>query len=221
MIFRRSSEQPFADRRQAGRELGDAVVRAGIGPDPMVLALPRGGVPVGYEVSKALGAPLYAFVVRKLGAPGNPELAIGAIAADGTTVIDGELVRELGVDETYLEAEVSRQRAEVERRLQAYGGELLAPDVKGRTVVLVDDGVATGATTRAALMALRSHEPRELVLAVPVGTPEVIADLEQLADQVLVLKTPVMLFGVGSWYVDFSQTPDAQVIRLIESANRG
>lgn len=187
----------------------------------MVLALPRGGVPVGYEVSKALGAPLYAFVVRKLGAPGNPELAIGAIAADGTTVIDGELVRELGVDETYLEAEVSRQRAEVERRLQAYGGELLAPDVKGRTVVLVDDGVATGATTRAALMALRSHEPRELVLAVPVGTPEVIADLEQLADQVLVLKTPVMLFGVGSWYVDFSQTPDAQVIRLIESANRG
>lgn len=219
MIFR-AADQPFDDRRHAGRELAAAVSDAGV-DDPVVFALPRGGVPVGFEVAAALSAPLFVLVVRKLGAPGNPELAIGAVAGDGTVVLDEALIREMGVDRSYVEAETARQTREVEARVARYGRRFMAPSVAERTVVLVDDGVATGSTTTAALRALRDRSPRELILAVPVASPDVLSRLAELADRCIALRTPLRLFGVGAWYRDFGQTTDAEVLALLESSHRG
>jgi putative phosphoribosyl transferase len=177
-------------------------------------------VPVGFEVARALGAPLHAFVVRKLGAPGNPELAIGALASDGTLVRDDGLIAELGVDASYVAAEIARQEAEIARRRAVYGSALDEPPVEGRTVILVDDGIATGSTVRAALSALRARGPAAIVLAVPVGSRDVLDRLAHLADRVVAVERPEYLLGVGAWYDDFAQTSDEDVLELLRRARR-
>lgn len=215
-LFRRS--QPgFRDRTDAGQrlaaKLGDLKGR----DDVLVLALPRGGVPVGFEVANALRAPLGAFLVRKLGAPGNPELALGALAGDGTLVVDRALLADLGVSDAYLAEELARQRCQLKSQATGLEPWLTLPDLTRRTLVLVDDGVATGSTVRAGLQALRTKRPRQLVVAVPVGQPGVLAQLATMADRVEAVLAPERVYGVGAWYQDFRQTSEAEVIQLLKT----
>jgi predicted phosphoribosyltransferase len=177
----------------------------------VVLGLPRGGVPVAAQVADALGAPLDVFVVRKLGVPGHEELAMGAIASGGIVVVNEEVVSSLGVDRLTLDAVIERERREVARREAAYRGDRPAPSLAGRTVVLVDDGLATGATMRAAVEAVRQAGPRLVVAAVPVGAPATCMDLSNVADRVVCLVTPEPFIAVGAYYADFSQTSDQEV----------
>ncbi len=208
----------YADRRDAGRRLAEALSFLKGRPDLLVLAVPRGGVVVGTEVARALGAPLDVIIARKIGAPDNPELAIGAVAADGTLVLDEDLVGRLGVSDSYIKAATERDRQEIERRLRAYRGDRPPPAVEGKTVVLVDDGVATGATTLAAIRSLRKQHPRELILAVPVGPPETIAMLNREVDRTVVLQTPELFWAVGAFYQAFEQTTDEEVVDLLKEA---
>ena len=181
----------------------------------MVVALPRGGVPVAREVADALGAPLEVLAVRKLGAPHNPEYGIGAIAEDGTRVFDPEALAVLGIDGGELDTIVARESAELERRIEAYrGGRSLLP-LAGRTAIVVDDGVATGVTDTAALRAIRRRGPSRLVLAVPICAPDSLVRLEGEADEVFCLLAPPQLYGVGQWYRDFSQVSDEEVIEAL------
>ncbi len=184
----------------------------------VVLALPRGGVPVGYEVARALGAPLDVMVVRKLGAPGQPELGIGAIAPDGTRVVDERAVETLGVTESYLERVEERERAEMARRLREFRGGLPAPEFAGRTVILVDDGLATGVTAMAAVRAVRKQSPAKLVLAVPVCSSEASARLAREVDEYICLSEPPDFVAVGMWYEQFEQTSDREVRELLRRA---
>lgn len=217
MLF--GDEPPiFYDRHDAGKQLGEVLKEMDIEDDILVLALPRGGVPVGYEVARALGAPLDVWVTRKIGAPGNPEFAIGAVASDGTLILDAEVVEQLNIPQEYIEAEVERQLAEIERRMALYRKDRPQPRIEGRTIILVDDGVATGSTVRASLEALRKHNPRQLILAVGVGPPSTIRQLEEVADQVVVLATPEPFWAVGRFFRHFEQTSDEEVIRLLEEA---
>jgi predicted phosphoribosyltransferase len=215
-----AQEPAFSDRADAGRRLagrlGDLVGQ----PDVLVLGLPRGGVAVAAEVARVLGAPLRAFLVRKLGAPANPELALGALASDGTLVVDRGLVRDLAVSEDYIEREIAAQTAELTARAARLGPWLALPELGDRVVVLVDDGVATGATVEAGLRALGQRGPASLVLAVPVAPPEVLARLARLADRVETVLAPKMVFGVGAWYGDFRQVADDEVARLLAEAER-
>ncbi len=211
----------FRDRREAGRRLAGELTPFAGRDDVVVVALPRGGVPVGSEVAAALGAPLTLLVVRKLGAPGNPELAIGALASDGTLVVDRDLIEELAVSEEYLDGEIAAQQAEIERRTSAYGQESVKPDVAGKTVILVDDGVATGSTIEAGLAALRESDPAELVAAVPVGSRDVLDRLGGMADRVVCVEKPDMVFGVGAWYDDFTQTTEREVRRALSKHGSG
>jgi predicted phosphoribosyltransferase len=183
-----------------------------------VLAMPRGGVPVALEVAKALQAPLDVIVVRKIGAPFNPELALGAVALGGVTVWNDNLLRALGFDEADLEGTRSRERAELERRERAYRGGRPMPDLADMTVVLVDDGIATGATMRAAVLAARALHPRRVIVAVPTSAVDSLERLESVADRVVVLATPEPYFGVGAWYEEFHQLDDAEVVRCLEAA---
>lgn len=205
----------FADRRQAGRLLAEALAHLRGTPDLLVLALPRGGVPVAAEVATALGAPLDVVVVRKLGAPGHDELALGAIASGGAKVLNDDLVGYLRLDEATLERIVSREARELHRREALYRDQRPALAVAGRTVVLVDDGVATGATMLAAISALRGLGATRLVVAVPVAAPAALARLHQAADEVVCLLAPSDLASVGQWYDDFSQTSDDEVRSLL------
>jgi len=182
----------------------------------LVLALPRGGVPVAVEVANALNAELDVFVVRKLGAPRQPELALGAVASSEVQVLNDALVSRIGVSEAELERIAARERKELERREQLYRGDRAAPNIKGRTVILVDDGLATGASMRAAVAALKQSEPKKLICAVPIAAPDTREALEQEVDEVVCVATPTPFYGVGRWYSDFRQVTDDEVRALLE-----
>jgi putative phosphoribosyl transferase len=189
-------------------------------PDVIVLALPRGGVPVAFEVSQALGAPLDVFLVRKLGMPGHEEFAIGAIASGGVTVLNEETLRDYGVGREQVEAVVEAEQRELERRERRYRGDRPFPDLTGRTVILIDDGLATGSTMRAAVAALRQERPARVIVAVPTAPPETCEELRPIVDEMICLITPDPFYAVGLWYEDFSQTTDDEVHELLERAAR-
>ena len=204
----------FADRHAAGRELAERLGSLAT-EKPIVLGLARGGVPVAYEVAQALRAPLDVLVVRKIGAPGNPEYGIGAIAEGDVRVLNREAVRHLLVSVEELEAAIARARAELDARVQRYRGGRPPLEVKGRTAIVVDDGLATGGTARAALRAVRAREPRRLVLAVPVGAPESVTSLREEADEVICLLEPELMWAVGLWYEHFEPTSDSEIAELL------
>ncbi len=205
----------FTDRRAAGRELAEHLSSLAV-DNPVVLGLARGGVPVAYEVARRLGAPLDVLVLRKIGAPGNPELGIGAIAEGAIRVLDRDVVRELLVSTEQLDAAVARATAEVEARVQRYRGGRAPLDIDGRTAIVVDDGLATGGTARAALRAVRAWHPGRLVLAVPVGAPQTVQTLREEADQVVCLLQPELLLAVGLWYEHFEPTSDGEIAALLD-----
>ena len=207
----------FRDRRHAGRRLATLLLPYAEA-DPVVLALPRGGVPVGYEIAQRLRAPLDVLVVRKLGVPGHEELAMGALASGGARVLNEDVVRLLGLGEAEIERVAAQEQQELERRERLYRGERPPTPVAGRTVILVDDGLATGATMRAAARSLREREPRTLVAAVPVGAPDSCARLARHVDRMVCLEQPPRFFGVGRWYRQFLQTTDDEVRRLLGAA---
>lgn len=207
--------QLFADRADAGRRLADALAEYVEHPDVVVLALPRGGVPVGYEVARRLRAPLDVYLVRKLGVPGHEELAMGALASDATCVVDDDLIAALGIDEAELEAVIQREMSELRRRESAYREASPKLDLSGKIVIVVDDGLATGATMRAAAMALRQHHPAKIVVAVPVSAPRTAASLQRVADRVVCVHTPEPFHAVGLYYQNFEQTTDDEVRALL------
>jgi putative phosphoribosyl transferase len=208
----------FADRVSAGRSLGRRLVELGLGGRILVLGLPRGGVPVACEAAAALDAPVDVLVVRKLGAPFNPELALGAIAYGGITVYNEELLQQLDLDETELDSIRAHERKELERRERAYRGDRPPVAVAGATVVIVDDGMATGATMHAAVVATRTLEPAAIVVAVPTAATDAVRRLDRVADQVVALATPEPYYGVGAWYASFPQLSDADVIAALAAA---
>lgn len=212
--------QRFDDRQAAGVQLASALKAFAGRNDVVVLALPRGGVPVGFEVARALRAPLDVLVVRKLGLPGHEELAMGAIASGGVRVLNEDVVGMMGVSPAVIEAVAAREGEELRRRERLYRGEAAPPTVTDRTVILVDDGVATGATMVAAIRSLRTLRPRQVVVAVPVASGQAATALEAEADQFIALGTPDAFDGVGRWYRDFRQTSDAEVRALLHSAQQ-
>ena len=210
----------FRDRHEAGRRLADKLVAYAKRPDVLVLALPRGGVPVAYEVAQSLQAPLDVFLVRKLGVPGYEELAMGAVATGGVRVLNDEIVNGLRIPDDVVDAVTAWQRQELARREQLYRGDRPAPDVRGRTVILVDDGLATGATMHAAIAALRRQQPARIVVAVPTAPPEMCEALRAEVDDVICAITPQPFRSVGLWYEDFSPTTDEEVRELLARAAR-
>ena len=206
------------NRVEAGKQLAQALKTAS--ENAIVLAVPRGGVVVGYEVAKALGLPLDVIVTKKIGAPDNPELAIGAVAEDGTFILDDDLVDRLFIPKDYIKEEVERQRREIQRRLLRYRGDVPYPSLKNREVIVVDDGVATGSTLKAALRLLRHKGAKTVTVAVPVGPPDTIRELEKLADRVVCLQTPEPFYAIGQFYVDFSQTSDEEVSELLKLSRK-
>lgn len=208
----------FADRFDAGRQLADALVRYADNRNVVVLALPRGGVPVGYEVARRIHAPLDVYVVRKLGVPGHEELAMGALASDGSCVMDDELVAALHIDESAVDEVIAREMDELRRRDAAYGRDRSRLQVAGKTAIVVDDGLATGASMRAAAAALRQECPAEIVVAVPVAAARTCANLERIADRVVCLYTPEPFHAVGLYYQNFDQTSDDEVRSLLSRA---
>jgi len=209
----------FPDRADAGRQLAAKLAAYADRSDVLVLALPRGGVPVAFEVARALHAPLDVFLVRKLGVPGHRELAMGAIASGGVRVLNDEAVRALGIPEESINAVAAEEERELKRRERFYRGDRPGPAVRGRTVILIDDGLATGTTMRAAVAALRQQGPARIVVAVPVGARETCAELQAEADEIICARTPEPFCAVGYWYEDFSQTTDEQVRDLLVSTD--
>jgi len=220
MRFRGEEGRPgrFADRHEAGRQLAVQLLPLAE-QSPVVVALPRGGVPVASEIAAALAAPLDILAVRKLGAPHNPEYGIGAIAEDGTRVFDPEALAVLGIEGGVLDSIVARETAEVRRRVAAYRGDRAPLGLEDRTVIVVDDGVATGVTDTAALRAIRRQGPRRLILAVPVCAADTVPRMEEEADEVVCLQAPPLLRGIGNWYEDFSQVSDREVLAALAPAH--
>jgi putative phosphoribosyl transferase len=207
---------PFRDRAQAGQLLSNKLKAYANRPGVMVLALPRGGVPVAREVARALHAPLDVFLVRKLGAPGQEELAMGAIASGGVRVLNQDVVESMGIPAHVIESVTVREVQELARRELLYRGGRPAPDVTERTVILVDDGLATGATMRAAVAALRQMKPRRIVVAVPIAAVPTRREFAREVDEIVCLHTPEPFFSVGFWYDDFSQTTDEDIREMLE-----
>ena len=213
-------EYPFRNRTEAGRVLAQELRAYANRDDVIVLALPRGGVPVAFEVARALHAPLDAFVVRKLGVPGHEELAMGAIASGGVLVIEPSVVEDLSIPMEVVLDVAAREEQERLRRESEYRGDRPAPEVRGRTVILVDDGLATGSTMRAAVAALRKLQPAKIVVAVPVAVRSTCEELAEEVDEIVCARTPEPFYGVGEWYADFSQTTDEEVRELLARAER-
>jgi putative phosphoribosyl transferase len=212
-------ERVFRNRREAGQVLASLLAGYRGRPDVAVLGLPRGGVPVAYEIATALHAPLDVMVVRKLGVPGHEELAMGAIASGGVQVVNEEVVRHLGITSPILASVAAIEQQELARRERAYRGERPPATVEGRTVILVDDGLATGSTMRAAVAALRRRHPTQVVVAVPTAAPETCEELRQEVDEIVCAMTPTPFYGVGEWYEEFGQTSDEEVRDLLERAS--
>jgi predicted phosphoribosyltransferase len=208
----------FRDRADAGRQLAAQLKDYAARPALLVLALPRGGVPVGFEVAQALGAPLDIFLVRKLGLPGHEELAMGAVASGGTRVLNLDVVDTLHISNEVIDGVAAKEQAELERRERAYRGDRPAPDVRGRPVILVDDGLATGSTMRAAATALRQPGPARLVVGVPTAAPQTCDSFRDEVDEIVCAITPDPFYAVGLWYQDFSQTTDEEVRELLARA---
>ena len=208
----------FRDRTEAGKYLATKLLSYKDRPDVLVLALPRGGVPVAFEVAQALRVALDIFLVRKLGVPGHEELAMGAISTGGVRVLNEDIVDYLRIPEHVIDAVAAEELKELERRELAYRGNRAEPDVKGKTVILIDDGLATGSTIRAAAQALRQQQPARIVVAVPVSAPETCDEYRIGVDEIICAVTPEPFLGVGTWYLDFPQTTDDEVRDLLERA---
>jgi putative phosphoribosyl transferase len=211
----------FRNRAEAGHLLAQKLIAYAYRPDVLVLGLPRGGVPVAFEVAKALQVPLDIWLVRKLGVPTQKELAMGAIATGGVRVLNQEVVNWLGISDEVIDKVAAQEQQELERRNQVYRGNRPAPDVRNRTIILVDDGLATGSTMHAAIASLRQQQPDRIVVAVPVGPPSVYKDFKSEADEIVCLQTPELFNAIGVWYVDFSQTTDQEVRDLLEQPTQG
>ena len=211
-------QHPFVDRRDAGRLLALHLAKYADRDDVIVLALPRGGVPVAYEVASALGAPMDVFLVRKLGTPGHRELAMGAIASGGVRVLNDDVVRWYGIPEAAIERVAHEEEQELQRRERAYRDDLPAPNLANRTVILIDDGLATGSTMRAAAQAMKAHHPSRVVIAVPVGAPRTCTGLAAVADEVICARMPEPFSAVGQWYLNFDQTDDEEVRELLRKS---
>jgi predicted phosphoribosyltransferase len=207
----------FSDRIDAGKRLAKALADFDV-KNGIVLAIPRGGVVVGYEIAKALSLPLDVIIPRKIGAPGNPELAIGAVAEDGTTILDDSLVAYMGVTQEYIREESERQKLEIKRRLKLYRQNEPYPNLKGLNVIVVDDGIATGSTMKAALASVKNMGAASVTVAVPVGPPSTIEELK--ADKIVCLYTPEYFQAIGQFYDDFSQTTDEEVIMLLKESKQ-
>ncbi|HZA28009.1 MAG TPA: phosphoribosyltransferase [Gammaproteobacteria bacterium] len=211
-------QERFRDRRDAGRQLAEKLSAYANRPDVLVLGLPRGGVPVAYEVAKVLNAPLDVFLVRKLGVPGHEELAMGAIASGSVRVLNKNVVQSLRLSDQTIEAVAAAEQRTLVRRERVYRGDRPRLAVRDQTVILVDDGLATGATMRAAVVALRQQQPRRIVVAVPVAAPETCDEFRAEVDDIVCAITPPLFYAVGLWYQDFSQTSDEEVRALLEHA---
>jgi predicted phosphoribosyltransferase len=210
----------FLDRTDAGRQLATRLRAYAGRRDVLVLALPRGGVPIAFEVAKALNAPLDVFIVRKLGVPGHEELAMGAVATGGVRVLNADVVTALQIPRNVVDAVTSVESKELERRERLYRDDLPPPDVRGKTVILVDDGLATGASMRAAVAALRQREPARIVIAVPVAAPPTCDEFKSEVDEIVCAVTPEPFHGVGYWYDDFVQVTDREVRDLLQRATQ-
>lgn len=210
----------FLNRREAGRQLASKLVKYTEHPTVIILALPRGGVPVAYEVALALKAPLDVLIVRKLGLPGREELAIGAIASGGIRILNEDIIHALAVDEAVIHAVTEQELRELRRREEQYRGSRPSPLVRDQTVILIDDGLATGASMLAAVAALRTQQPAQIVVAVPAAAPQAIELLQPEVDEIISVLMPDPFDGVGRWYEDFSQTSDEEVKMLLDESNR-
>jgi len=210
----------FKNRSQAGQQLAERLRQYANNPDTVVLGLPRGGVVVAYEVAEKLGLPLDIFLVRKLGVPGNEELAMGAIASGGVRVMNDDVVRSMNISRSAIEEAVRRETHELERREEAYRSNRPRLDVKDKTVLLVDDGLATGATMRAAVAALRKQRPKEIIIAVPTASPETCEEFRADVDDIICAVTPTLFYAVGASYEDFPQTTDEEVQELLRAAHQ-
>lgn len=210
--------EAFIDRRNAGRVLAALLANYASRDDVVVLALPRGGVPVAYEVASVLGVPMDVFLVRKLGTPGHRELAMGAIASGGVRVLNDDVVHWYGISDVAIDRIAREEQEELERRERAYRGDRPPPDLTNKIVILIDDGLATGSTMRAAAQAVRARRPARVVIGVPVGAPQTCADLAAVADEVICARMPEPFSAVGQWYLNFDQTGDDEVRELLQKS---
>jgi len=208
-------ERRFENREEAGKKLAKKLLEYR-GKVAIVFAIPRGGVVTAYEIAKVLDTPLDIIIPRKIGAPGNQELAIGAVTEDGTTILNTRLVTMLDISDAYIESEKAKQIEEIKRRVKTYRGERLRKEFEGKIIILVDDGIATGATVRAAIHSLRKGNPSFIIVAIPVGPPDTIQELTREVDKLICLITYEPFFAIGQFYMDFSQVPDRDVINLLK-----